>query len=145
TNLGTRSTSTNVNQKAFVNQKHINPMPDNKLSQQQPDVNQKHIYSMPVSQLTQQQSIEDITNDTPLPMMPPLRYRVGAEYSFGSSWVGGTLRYITTQNRVVPEEDPTTGYTLLAIQACHRIDRAGLHRFGLRAENVLNTTYRDHL
>lgn len=83
--------------------------------------------------------------DTPLPFMPPVRFRLGTEYTIGPAWTGFTIRHVTTQNRVAPEEDTTDGYTLFNIQAGYRFDKSGLHRLVLRAENLFNLTYRDHL
>lgn len=86
-------------------------------------------------------------NDTsdPLPFIPPLRFRFGLDFNAGRYWSGITLRHVFDQNRVAQDEDPTDGYTLLALQGGYSLDKAGLHRFVIRVENVMNTTYRDHL
>ena len=97
------------------------------------------------TQNNHEQPITQISKDTPLPMMPPLRFRLGTEVVLGSSWIGSTLRYVTTQNRVAPGEDPTNGYALVSFQAGHRIDASGLHRIVFRIDNALDTTYQDHL
>lgn len=83
--------------------------------------------------------------DEPLPFMPPLRFRLGADYTSGKMWSGFTVRFVTKQDRVAPEEDMTDGYTLVSLQTGYRFDWAGLHRIVLRVENLFDITYRDHL
>lgn len=58
---------------------------------------------------------------------------------------GITVRHVTRQDRVAPEEDTTDGYTLVQIQAGTQLDYKGLHRIVLRGENVFDVSYRDHL
>jgi iron complex outermembrane receptor protein len=84
-------------------------------------------------------------SDEPLPTMPPLRFRTGVEYNSGKKWAGITVRHITRQDRVAPEEDTTDGYTLVQLQAGTQFDYKGLHRIVIRGENVFDVSYRDHL
>ncbi|MCH8494811.1 MAG: TonB-dependent receptor, partial [Balneolales bacterium] len=84
-------------------------------------------------------------SEEPLPFMPPFRTRITAEYSANNWWTGLTMRYVAAQNRVAAEEDETAGYTLVNATAGYRFDTNGLHRIVLRAENIFNVTYRDHL
>jgi iron complex outermembrane recepter protein len=84
-------------------------------------------------------------SDEPLPTIPPLRFRTGVEYNSGKKWAGVTVRHVTRQSRVAPEEDPTDGYTLVQFQAGTQLDYKGLHRIVLRGENVFDVSYRDHL
>ncbi|MBW6498154.1 MAG: TonB-dependent receptor [Bacteroidales bacterium] len=80
-----------------------------------------------------------------LPFIPPLRFRADIEYDFGWGWLGAKMQATATQNRVAPEEDITQGYTLLGASAGYRLNKAGRHVIILRADNLLNTSYRDHL
>jgi len=83
--------------------------------------------------------------DDYLPFIPPFRFTAQAEYDFGRGWVGGKLLSAASQNRVAPEEDPTEGYTILGFTAGYRLSLSGRHVVILRADNLLNTRYRDHL
>jgi len=83
--------------------------------------------------------------ETPLPVMPPLRGRLGLTYSPARWWVGGEARLVGAQERVAPEEEPTSGYTLLGFDAGFRFDTAGRHLVTLRLDNAFDTAYRDHL
>lgn len=80
-----------------------------------------------------------------LPFIPPLRFRTTVEYDLGWGWLGGKFQATTTQNKVAPEELPTEGYTLVGLTAGVRLSKAGHHVIILRADNLLNTKYRDHL
>ena len=83
--------------------------------------------------------------DDNLPFMPPFRTSLATEYDFGSFWLGARLQAVATQNRVAPQEEVTDGYTLLGLQAGYRLDFNGRHVIILRGDNVLDTSYRDHL
>ena len=85
------------------------------------------------------------TDTEPLPFMPPFRVRAGAEYSRDRLWGGVTVRQTATQNRVAPEEDTTSGYTLVNLNAGYRFGTRQVQRVVFRAENLFNVTYRDHL
>ncbi len=80
-----------------------------------------------------------------LPFMPPFRFNANIEYDFGKAWVGGKILMAAKQDRVAPDEDPTDGYTLVGLIAGYRLNAAGRHVIILRADNLLNTRYRDHL
>ncbi len=86
-----------------------------------------------------------LDDDSPLPTMPPLRYRIQTRYDTGRWWAGGNLRIVNSQNRVVEEELPTDGYALIDMFAGLRFDRNGMHRISLRVDNLADTLYRDHL
>lgn len=86
-----------------------------------------------------------VDTDEALPVMPPLRYRMALRYQSGPWWSEARLRHVTAQNRVVENELPTDGYTLLGLSAGFNLQAGGTHSLVLRAENLANTTYRDHL
>jgi iron complex outermembrane recepter protein len=80
-----------------------------------------------------------------LPFIPPFRFTASTEYDFGRGWVGGKVLSAAAQNRVAPDEDPTEGHTIVGLVAGYRLNLAGRHVVILRADNLLNTRYRDHL
>jgi iron complex outermembrane recepter protein len=80
-----------------------------------------------------------------LPFIPPFRFTANAEYDFGQGWLGGKVLIASAQNRVAPDEEPTEGHTIVGLVAGYRLNLAGRHVVILRADNLLNTRYRDHL
>jgi iron complex outermembrane receptor protein len=80
-----------------------------------------------------------------LPFIPPFRLSGELEYNFRSAWIGTKVQSVAKQGRVAPEEESTDGYTLLGFVAGYRLDLHGRHVIILRADNVLDTKYRDHL
>lgn len=80
-----------------------------------------------------------------LPFIPPLRLRGKLEYSYENGWVGATVRSVTEQDKVAPNENTTDGYNLLGMNAGYRIDYHGRHVLILRVDNVFDQKYRDHL
>ncbi len=89
---------------------------------------------------------KQIANDERyLPFIPPFRFMTNAEYDFGSFWLGARVQLVSKQDRVASEEEITDGYTLLGAQAGYRLDLSGRHVVILRADNLLDNAYRDHL
>jgi iron complex outermembrane recepter protein len=86
-----------------------------------------------------------LDNQSPLPTMPPLRFRFQTRYDSQRWWLGGDMRVVNSQMRVVAEEFPTDGYTLINLHGGVRFDRNGTHRLSLRVDNLTNRLYRDHL
>ena len=83
--------------------------------------------------------------DDYLPFIPPFRFTANAEYDFGQGWIGGKVLSAAAQNRVAPDEDPTEGHTIVGLVAGYRLNLAGRHVVILRADNLLDARYRDHL
>ncbi len=83
--------------------------------------------------------------DDHLPFIPPFRLMANVEYDFGPVWIGGKVQMVSTQDRVAPEEAVTDGYTLLGAQAGYRLNLSGRHVVILRADNLLDKAYKDHL
>jgi iron complex outermembrane recepter protein len=81
----------------------------------------------------------------PLPFIPPLRNTVGAKWDADDWWAGSTVRFVGSQRRVAPDEDPTAGYVLVRVEAGWRHLASGRHVVLLRVDNALDTLYRDHL
>ena len=67
------------------------------------------------------------------------------EYDFGKGWVGAKILSAARQERVAPDEEVTGGYTLLGMSAGYRLSSPGRHVIILRGDNLLDTSYRDHL
>jgi iron complex outermembrane receptor protein len=78
-----------------------------------------------------------------LTFMPPLRTKLKAMYDTGDFWIGPRVTIVNKQDKVAPNEDPTDGYWLLSLGAGYRFDQAVT--LSLRANNLLNRSYRDHL
>ncbi|KPP95119.1 MAG: TonB-dependent receptor [Bacteroidetes bacterium HLUCCA01] len=81
----------------------------------------------------------------PLPFMPPFRFRAGLDYTHDRLWGGIVARYTARQGRVAPAEAATDGYMLVNLNAGYRFGSSVLSRVVVRAENIFNVTYRDHL
>lgn len=80
-----------------------------------------------------------------LPFIPPLRLTSELEYNKPNYWIGGKFQAVARQSRVAPQEDITDGYTLFGLVAGYRLDFKGRHVLILRADNLLDAKYRDHL
>lgn len=78
-----------------------------------------------------------------LTFIPPFRTHLHLTADNGSYWLGTRARIVNSQNRVAPNEDPTSGYTLLGADAGYRF--GGGATLSLRIDNLLNRAYRDHL
>jgi iron complex outermembrane recepter protein len=82
---------------------------------------------------------------THLPFMPPLRGFLSVMYDSPSWWIGGTVDRANAQTRVDENEKTTDGYVLLGLEGGYRLQASGRHVISLRIDNILDTTYRDHL
>jgi iron complex outermembrane recepter protein len=80
-----------------------------------------------------------------LPSIPPLRSRLQVHAEPGRWWAGATLRAVSSQARVAPDELATDGYVVFDVQAGMRFDPVGRHALLIRIDNALDTRYRDHL
>jgi outer membrane receptor protein involved in Fe transport len=95
---------------------------------------------------------DDTKLDCPLPLVPPLRGVVGAEYRWGDhGWMangilGGDVEMLAEQTRLSQFDTPTASYALLNLEG-----GIGRHWFGrevavdLQVRNVLDASYRDYL
>lgn len=81
----------------------------------------------------------------PLPSIPPVRLNNRLRYDHSGWWGQLQLKNVFTQDRVAPGELPTEGYSLLGIAGGFQFGENQIHRFVLRLDNALNTSYRDHL
>lgn len=87
-----------------------------------------------------------LLDSTPLPQMPPFRFSIEPRYADDDFWFGLNWKLVSDQNNVAPFEDPTKGYGLVDLYVGTKIlSGKSYHIVNLRAENLLNQEYRDHL
>jgi iron complex outermembrane receptor protein len=84
--------------------------------------------------------------DEPLPFIPPLGGRFGFRYEAPRYFVGAGMKWAARQDRVGEFEEPTDGYHVYDAVAGYRWTAFGrVHTLTLRADNVTDAEYRDHL
>ncbi|SMO68315.1 TonB-dependent receptor [Fodinibius sediminis] len=82
----------------------------------------------------------------PLPMIPPLQAHINLKYASGGFHLGGKITIADRQDRTGDFETPTSGYTVAGLFGQYRFESARLlHTISLNADNIFNTTYRNHL
>lgn len=86
-----------------------------------------------------------LSDDMPLPRIPPARARLALALEQPGYWSGISVRAVAHQNRTAPNEEATDGYVLLGMEGGFRLGPANQHVVALRLDNALNTSYRDHL
>jgi iron complex outermembrane receptor protein len=95
----------------------------------------------------EEQQITGFPDDTrPLPMTPPLQASLFGRYSFNK--FTGSLRYTLSdaQTRLGEFENKTPGHQVLHATIQYRIQADDfLHTLSVSGNNLLNTTYRNHL
>ncbi|HMA41178.1 MAG TPA: TonB-dependent receptor [Gemmatimonadales bacterium] len=85
-------------------------------------------------------------NQEPLPQIPPLRAKLGAEWHRGTGGAGVDVDLVARQTRLSPFDQGTAGYGLLDLFGSFE-PRLGPRAFRVEVQvkNVLNTSYRDFL
>ena len=85
-------------------------------------------------------------NQEPLPQIPPLRAKLGAEWHHGTGGAGVDVDLVARQTRLSSFDQGTAGYGLLDLFGSFE-PRLGPRAFRVevQAKNVLNTSYRDFL
>jgi iron complex outermembrane recepter protein len=85
-------------------------------------------------------------NGEPLPQMPPLRVKLGAEWHRGGAGAGFDVDLVARQTRLSPFDQGTAGYGLLDLFGNLEPHLGGRPlRLELQVKNVLDTRYRDFL
>lgn len=86
------------------------------------------------------------SNGEPLPQVPPLRVKLGAEWRHGGTGAGVDVDLVTRQTRLSPFDQGTARYGLLDLFG-NLEPRLGGHplHVELQVRNALNTRYRDFL
>ena len=86
------------------------------------------------------------TAGDPLPRIPPLRFRAGANYRRSGLQVGGEAVSVAKQDRVFGEETPTDGYNLLKLFGSYSFGTGrATSTVTARLDNVTNERYANHL
>jgi len=89
---------------------------------------------------------EKLGNKEPLPQMPPFRFSIEPRYADDEYWFGLNWKLVADQNRVAQFEESTKGYGIIDLYVGTKIPSGNsYHIINLRAENILNQSYRDHL
>lgn len=84
--------------------------------------------------------------DEPLPLIPPFTGSAGLRYENDSFFLRGGITAVNEQTRLGEFEEPTEGYALLNASAGLQWFKFGwLHSVTLRADNLTNAEYRNHL
>jgi iron complex outermembrane receptor protein len=82
----------------------------------------------------------------PLPRIPPYRLWAGLRFEHKQFHLEGEVKTVGEQTRVYGAETPTDGYTLVNLHATYQLTAGrSLHTFTLRADNVGDELYRNHL
>ncbi|PAU92789.1 TonB-dependent receptor [Aliifodinibius salipaludis] len=82
----------------------------------------------------------------PLPMIPPFKGNVELSYTYEKLKVGTKTKIAAAQKRTGEFETPTDSYAIFSFFSQYRFEKwALLHTVSLNANNIFNTTYRDHL
>lgn len=85
-------------------------------------------------------------DDLPLPLIPPMSGRLDVRYEAPKFFVGAGVKLAARQDRVGEFEEPTDGYHVFDATAGYRWVAFGrIHSLTLKAENLTDTEYRDHL
>jgi iron complex outermembrane receptor protein len=82
----------------------------------------------------------------PLPRIPPARVLTGLKYQKNAFQAGGSVQFVSKQNRLFGDETPTAGYALTRFFATYSFQKAGaLHTVTARLDNATDKLYRNHL
>ncbi len=82
----------------------------------------------------------------PLPMIPPLKGDAELSYTKNALKLGIKTKMAAQQNRIGEFETSTDRYAVLNLFSQYRFEKWDLlHTLSFNANNILNTTYRDHL
>lgn len=86
------------------------------------------------------------SQDQPVPYIPPVSLKWELKYSQRDYSAFVNTHLAGEQSRTGEFEEPTNGYAIFGAGLEYRKEiGGGLHIFTLQAENLLNTTYRNHL
>ena len=83
---------------------------------------------------------------TPLPMIPPFKGNVEISYTYDRFKVGTINEIAAAQKRTGEFETSTDDYTIFGLFSQYRFEKWDLlHTVSFNANNLFNTTYRNHL
>jgi iron complex outermembrane receptor protein len=87
-----------------------------------------------------------VTEDRPLPTIPPLGGRFGLRYAWRALTIGAELRGAARQERLGEFETPTDGYVVAnAFAQVQYLLGSMMHTVVLSVDNATDTEYRNHL
>jgi iron complex outermembrane receptor protein len=82
----------------------------------------------------------------PLPRIPPMRFMAGLRFQRGPFEAGANVAFVSKQDRVFEEEEPTDGYGLAKVFASRTFVAGGTaHTVTVRLDNLTNELYYNHL
>lgn len=83
---------------------------------------------------------------TPLPQIPPLKFKASLKYVKDGFEIGSRVRFAAEQDRTGEFETSTDSYTLVDAFAQYRLSSGNLlHTFSLNVGNILDEEYYNHL
>lgn len=89
---------------------------------------------------------KNLETNNDLPLTPPLRFALEPRFTRDYYWFGFLWKIATEQDKVAENETPTAGYGILDLYAGLKFLTGNfIHSIDLKANNVLNQSYRDHL
>ncbi|MFI5237519.1 MAG: TonB-dependent receptor [Ignavibacteriales bacterium] len=81
-----------------------------------------------------------------LPLIPPLRFAFETRFVRDYYWFGFNWKIATEQDRVADNETTTSGYGVLDLYTGLKFITGNfIHSIDIKATNILNQNYRDHL
>jgi iron complex outermembrane receptor protein len=94
---------------------------------------------------------KNTSDGKPLPQIPPLEVRLGAEYTQGNWSAGGLWRMVAAQRRYARDQGnvagkdfgPSAGFGVLSLHGQYAIGKTAKLSFGI--DNVLDKKYSEHL
>jgi iron complex outermembrane receptor protein len=85
-------------------------------------------------------------SDQYLPQIPPFRFSIEQRYAEDNYWFGSIWKLTAAQNKVAPFESESPGYGIVDFYAGTKfLTGSFIHIINLRADNLFNQKYRDHL
>lgn len=88
----------------------------------------------------------NLDTDDDLPLTPPLRFAFESRFTRDYYWFGFVWKIASEQNNVSENETPTAGYGIVDLYAGLKFLTGNfIHSVDLKANNLLNQSYRDHL
>lgn len=95
----------------------------------------------------QEQQADGQPNDIqPLPMIPPLKGSLNLTYTSGKLELGSKIQTAARQSRTGDFEEPTGGHFVVNVFGQYRFQQGQfLHTISLRADNLLDESYYNHL
>ncbi len=87
-----------------------------------------------------------LNDDSPLPRIPPLKFRGGLRYQHNALQMGGLVVATARQDRLSVNETLTDGYTTLRLYGSYSFASGGAtSTITARLDNATNELYRNHL